>query len=300
MPLSETLRDRRPAILLAALTLLVVAALTHSSSSSSSSSSPAAAPSAPAPSLLAAANNPSSSPACAKPKTPTTNPTPNTPKNTKMGLLGGPTASNPEESRHAAQFAVEKLASNAAFPKSGALSLARVVSAQRQVVAGTNHILVLETKDASGAVKTVRATVYEKLPDRERNGARDMELTKFSVDGPAAEGVECGAGGGGGGSSSWQAAAARAAVAGINARSNSLVPYELSAVLDAKAAASPGGASELRLRLKRGDKSETFRVSVREKGEEVKAAAGGGVGATAAGTGAGAGGYGLVSFAHEP
>jgi hypothetical protein len=217
-----------------------------------------------------------------------------------MGLLGGPTASNPEESRHAAQFAVEQLQGNSAFPKQGALSLARVVSAQRQVVAGTNHILVLETKDASGALKTVRATVWEKLPDHARNGARDLELTKFTVqDGgaPAAEGVECGAGGAASSASSasWQDAAARAAVAGINARSNSLIPYELSAVLEAKAAGSPGGASELRLRLKRGDKSETFRVSVKEKEGKDKA----GVGATAAG-GAGAGGYGLVSFAHEP
>lgn len=288
MPLSETLRDlardrpRRSAVLLAALTLLAVAALTSSSSSSKAAPPPSSSSSAaPSPSLLAASSS-SSSPACAK------NPQPTKSKNT-MGLLGGPTASNPEESRHAAQFAVEQLQSNSAFPKQGALSLARVVSAQRQVVAGTNHILVLETKDASGALKTVRATVWEKLPDHARNGARDMELTKFAIDGgaPAAEGVECG--GPAVASSSWQDAAARAAVAGINARSNSLVPYELSAVLEAKPAGSPGGASELRLRLKRGDKSETFRVSVKEKEK--------GVGATAAG---GAGGYGLVSFAHEP
>lgn len=293
MRLVDLARDspRRSAALLA-VTLLAVAVLT-SSSSSSSSKAPSSASASASPSHLAASS--SSPPACAKKPSTTNN------NNSNMGLLGAPAASDPEESRHAAQFAVEQLQSNAAFSKApGALALARVVSAQRQVVAGTNHVLVLETRDASGAVKTVRATVWEKLPDASRNGARDMELTKFTVaDGgaPAAEGVvECGAGGGGGGASppGWRDAAARAAVDGINARSNSLVPYELSAVLEAKRVASPGEASELRLRLKRGDKSETFRVSVEEKEQ-----GGGAVGATAAAA-AGGGSFGLVSFANEP
>jgi hypothetical protein len=225
-----------------------------------------------------------------------------------MGLLGAPTSGgDPEESRHAALFAVAQLEANAAFPKApGALSLARLVSAQRQVVAGTNHALVLETKDASGALKTVTATVYEKLPDHARNGARDMELTKFQVaDGgaPAAEGAEEQGGGAaaadcaGAGAGSWQDEAARAAVAGINARSNSLVPYELAAVLEAKR--GDGSASELKLELRRGaggapeGKRETFRVSVEERPPA------GGVGASASPPGGGKR-YGLVSFAHEP
>jgi hypothetical protein len=281
MLLSEAVRDlardrpRRVAVLVAALVLVALAAVLASSSSSSSPSSSSSSSTLPA------------SPArlCAT-KTKTT-------KN-NMGLLGAPTAGNPDESRHAAEFAVAQLQANAAFPKTGdaPLALARLVSAQRQVVAGTNHVLVLETKDGSGAIKTVHATVWEKLPDRERNGQRDMELTKFQVaDGgaPAAEGVEEGGGGGceGAAAAGWQGAAARAAVDGINARSNSLVPYELSAVLEAKRGASAADPAELKLELKRGDKSETFRVSVREKEEKEAEAANGGA-------------FGLLSFAHEP
>ena len=301
MLLSETIRDlardrpRRSAVLLASLTLLAVAALTSTSSSSKAASAPSPASSS-GPSLLAASpSRPAAAKACTKSTTARSITT-----NKSMGLLGGPTAGDPEESRRAAEFAVAQLQTNSAVAKTGALSLARIVSAQRQVVAGTNHILVLETKDAAGTLKTVRATVWEKLPDHSRNGApRDLELTRFSVaDGgaPAAEGVECGGGNGSGAaSSSWQDAAARAAVEGINARSNSLVPYELAAVLDAKrGAAGADSPAELRLRLKRGDKSETFRVSVKEK-----AAASGGA-AVGAAKGGGGSSFGLVSFAHEP
>jgi hypothetical protein len=319
MLLSETIRDlardrpRRSALLLAAVTLLAVAAL--SSLSSKAESAPS---SAPAPALLLVAppatsktattssSRPATPAACTKAANNAKSATSDNNNKSAMGLLGGPTAGDPEASRAAALFAVSQLQGNSAFPKQGALSLARIVSAQRQVVAGTNHILVLETKDAAGATRTVRATVWEKLPgasaSARNDGAaapRDMELTKFSLEeaGPAAEGVECPPSSS---SSSWEDAAARAAVDGINARSNGLVPYELAAVLDAKPAAGGAGAGaatashELRLRLKRGDKSETFRVSVKEK------AAGG-----AAGVGAAAGGgspstFGLVSFAHEP
>jgi len=272
MLLSEAVRDlardrnRSRSAVLAVLVLVALVALLVSSSSPSSSSS-ASAPAPPARSLCAT-------------KTKTTN----------MGLLGGPSASaNPAESLRAAEFAVEQLQTNSAFPKQGAVSLARLVSAQTQVVAGTNHILVLETKDDSGKIKTVHATVWEKLPDRERNGARDLELTKFSVaDGggaPVAEGVECGDA-----DEQWQGAAARAAVDAINARSNSLVPYELAAVLEAKRADASPSSAELKLRLKRGDKSETFRVSVEEKGA-VGAAGNGGASSPS---------FGLVSFAQEP
>ena len=59
-------------------------------------------------------------------------------------------------------------------------------------------------------------------------------------------------------------------------------------------AAGADSPAELRLRLKRGDKSETFRVSVKEK-----AAASGGA-AVGAAKGGGGSSFGLVSFAHEP
>lgn len=55
-----------------------------------------------------------------------------------------------------------------------------------QVVAGVNHILVLELKDEAGP-KTVEVTVWEKLPSSVKANDAPMELTNFKLVGPAAE-----------------------------------------------------------------------------------------------------------------
>lgn len=71
-------------------------------------------------------------------------------------------------------------------------------------------------------------------------------------------------------SGDWTAAA-RHAVDGINARSNSLVPYALVAVESAEpsseeAAAGGGATTRLVLSLQRGDRRERMAATVEDKG----------------------------------
>lgn len=69
-------------------------------------------------------------------------------------------AENDAGVQKAADFALGELSSK----EGGALKLDRVVSAERQVVAGTNYRLKLATTNAGGARATYSVVVYERLP----------------------------------------------------------------------------------------------------------------------------------------
>lgn len=105
-------------------------------------------------------------------------------------MLGGVSdAEIDEHTNEVAGFAVQQLNSNSNFAKDGQLKLGKVVSAKRQVVAGINHMLTIETTDASGKVQTVEVTVWEKPAYNKPTNEPPMELTKFKVvgAGPIAE-----------------------------------------------------------------------------------------------------------------
>eukprot|EP00882_Tetradesmus_deserticola_P000738 GHRQ01000806.1.p2 GENE.GHRQ01000806.1~~GHRQ01000806.1.p2 ORF type:complete len:126 (+),score=34.16 GHRQ01000806.1:344-721(+) len=103
-------------------------------------------------------------------------------------MLGGPSdAPIDDHTNEIATFAVEQLKHGKAnFAIKGNLQLAKVVSAKRQVVSGTNHILVVEAADDAGP-KTLELTVWEKLPSNVKENEAPMELTHFKMVGPAAE-----------------------------------------------------------------------------------------------------------------
>jgi hypothetical protein len=85
-----------------------------------------------------------------------------------------------------AEFAVTQLNGKANFPKQGTVKLGKVLSAKTQVVAGTNHVLTIETSDDAGS-KTVEVKVWEKLPSNVKANESPLELTEFKLTGPVAE-----------------------------------------------------------------------------------------------------------------
>lgn len=102
-------------------------------------------------------------------------------------MLGGAKDAKVDENTiRVAEFAVTQLNGKANFPKQGSLKLGKVVAAKTQVVAGTNHILTLETTDDAGS-KTVEVKVWEKLPSNVKANESPLELTDFKVAGPVAE-----------------------------------------------------------------------------------------------------------------
>lgn len=104
-------------------------------------------------------------------------------------LLGGHKAVTPgADEQRIADWAVSQLSSGGAnFPVAGSLRLSKVVSAKRQVVAGTNHVLTLDVADDAGP-KTVEVTVWEKLPTNVAANESPLQLTANKlVGGPVAE-----------------------------------------------------------------------------------------------------------------
>eukprot|EP00877_Chromochloris_zofingiensis_P011502 jgi/Chrzof1/6605/Cz19g02120.t1 len=173
-------------------------------------------------------------------------------------MLGGVSdAEIDEHTNEVAGFAVQQLNSNSNFAKDGQLKLGKVVSAKRQVVAGINHMLTIETTDASGKVQTVEVTVWEKPAYNKPTNEPPMELTKFKVvgAGPIAEANE-----------EWNTAAQHG-LDQINQRSNSLYPYQLVDVT--KATPSNDGNVDLLLVVKRGERiQESFKVTVKKHDDD--------------------------------
>ncbi|KAF6263600.1 hypothetical protein COO60DRAFT_1634990 [Scenedesmus sp. NREL 46B-D3] len=168
-------------------------------------------------------------------------------------MLGGPSdAPIDDRTNEIATFAVEQLKHGKAnFAIQGNLQLAKVVSAKRQVVSGTNHILVVEAADDAGP-KTLEVTVWEKLQCNVKENEAPMELTHFKMVGPAAEA----------GGDEWSKAAQQG-VAQLNQRSNSLFPYQLLRVLSATPSNDGSSNTELLVEVKKGEKEEKFALTVK-------------------------------------
>lgn len=102
-----------------------------------------------------------------------------------MTLIGGAKEQAPDASGlAAAQFAVGELNSKNDVTKDGALSLGSIVSYKTQVVAGTNHIMTIQTTDGAGKAHAFDVTVWEKLPGQANDGP--YQLTHYK---PAAGAV---------------------------------------------------------------------------------------------------------------
>lgn len=152
------------------------------------------------------------------------------------------------------------------------LEFGRVVKAQEQVVAGSMHHLTLEAIDG-GEKKIYEAKVWVKswLNFKElqefKEVAGDAPLFTTSDLGVKKDGHKPG----------WQSVpiddpqvqdAANHAIKTIQQRSNSLVPYELHEVADAKAEVIDDVAKfNILLKLKRGEKEEKFKVEVHKNNE---------------------------------
>ncbi|KAF1885070.1 hypothetical protein Lal_00028959 [Lupinus albus] len=188
-----------------------------------------------------------------------------------MSIPGGITDSegfqNSLEIEDLARFAVDQHNNK----QNALLEFARVVKAQEQVVSGTLHHLTLEAIDA-GEKKTYHAKVWVKP------WLNFKELTEFKhvADAPLFTSADLGlkkdvhkSG--------WQSVptqdpqvqdAADHALKTIQQRSNSLMPYELHEVVDAKAEVIDDFAKfNLLLKVKRGDKEEKFKVEVHKNNE---------------------------------
>ncbi|XP_058744196.1 cysteine proteinase inhibitor 6-like [Vicia villosa] len=185
------------------------------------------------------------------------------------GIYDSPTSQNSLETESLARFAVDQ--HNA--KQNSLLEFARVVKAQEQVVAGTMHHLTIEAVDA-GEKKIYNAKVWVKP------WLNFKELQEFKHagdgDGPSFTSADLGVKKDGP-KPGWQSVptedpqvqeAADHALKSIQQRSNSLVPYELHEVSDAKAEVNDDVAKfDLLLKLKRGEKQEKFKVVVHKNNE---------------------------------
>ncbi|KAK7256937.1 hypothetical protein RIF29_30549 [Crotalaria pallida] len=183
------------------------------------------------------------------------------------GLHDSPGTRNSLEIESLAKFAVDEHNKK----QNALLEFARVVKAREQVVAGTLHHLTIEAIDG-GEKKIYEAKVWVK------QWLNFKELTEFkhADDAPSFTSADLGVkkdvhqpG--------WQSVptqdpqvqdAADHALKTIQQRSNSLVPYELHEVVDAKAEVIDDFAKfNLLLKVKRGDKEEKFKVEVHKNNE---------------------------------
>ncbi|XP_027355042.1 cysteine proteinase inhibitor 6 [Abrus precatorius] len=188
-----------------------------------------------------------------------------------MATLGGVHDSqgsqNSGEIEALARFAVDEHNKK----QNALLEFARVVRAREQVVAGTLHHLTLEAIDA-GEKKIYEAKVWVKpwmnfKELQEFKPADDAPLFTNADLGVKKDGHKPG----------WQSVpthdpqvqdAANHAIKTIQQRSNSLVPYELHEVADAKAEVIDDFAKfNMLLKVKRGNKEEKFKVEVHKNNQ---------------------------------
>lgn len=151
--------------------------------------------------------------------------------------------SNDAGVQEAANFAVSEISKD--------LKLEKVLSAHKQVVAGTNYKLELQTSGGN-----FEATVFKGLGD----GPHELKTYKRM------EGGSSGGGGEGqlGGSKQLSAddeevqKAAKGALDALGSRSNSLYPYKLQKVLKASSKVHGGGTEyKLQLEVTQGDDAAT-------------------------------------------
>ncbi|KAL3679220.1 hypothetical protein R1sor_022176 [Riccia sorocarpa] len=180
-------------------------------------------------------------------------------ENAMAGLLGAPKevnhSENSAEMDEIGQFAVDQY--NTKEGKN--LSFHKIISAKKQVVAGTMYHLVIEAH-GDEAVKNYEAKVWHKPYENHKsleqfkphdgsaNSASQSEVAGMrSVSGEDPVIKE----------------AADHALKGLNDRSNSLVPYELRQVLSAHAEASDEETNiSLRLKVARGAKEEEVKADL--------------------------------------
>ncbi|KAL9298282.1 hypothetical protein ACSQ67_024178 [Phaseolus vulgaris] len=188
-----------------------------------------------------------------------------------MATLGGVHDSqgsqNSLETESLARFAVDEHNKK----QNSLLEFAGVVRAQEQVVSGTLHHLTLEAVEA-GEKKLYEAKVWVKP------WLNFKELQEFKPAGVASPFTSADLGvKKDGHKSGWQSVpahdpqvqdAANHAIRTIQQRSNSLVPYVLHEVTDAKAEVVDDFAKfNLLLKVKRGEKEEKFKVEVHKNNQ---------------------------------
>lgn len=189
-----------------------------------------------------------------------------------MATLGGVRESQPSneingEIEGLGQFAVQEHNNK----QNALLEFVRVVKAQEQVVSGKLHHLTVEVVDA-GKKKLYEAKVWVKP----WMSFKELQEFKHVGDSPSFTSSDLGVKIDGH-APGWQAVpahdpvvqdAAHHAVKTIQQRSNSLFPYELQEVVDAKSEVVDESAKiNMVIKLKRGDKEEKFKVEVHKNNE---------------------------------
>nr|ACU24145.1 unknown [Glycine max] len=190
-----------------------------------------------------------------------------TPMATIGGLRDSQGSQNSVQTEALARFAVDEHNKK----QNSLLEFSRVVRTQEQVVAGTLHHLTLEAIEA-GEKKLYEAKVWVKpwlnfKELQEFKPAGDVPSFTSADLGVKKDGHQPG----------WQSVpthdpqvqdAANHAIKTIQQRSNSLVPYELHEVADAKAEVIDDFAKfNLLLKVKRGQKEEKFKVEVHKNNQ---------------------------------
>ena len=183
------------------------------------------------------------------------------------GLRDSQGSQNSVQTEALARFAVDEHNKK----QNSLLEFSRVVRTQEQVVAGTLHHLTLEAIEA-GEKKLYEAKVWVKpwlnfKELQEFKPAGDVPSFTSADLGVKKDGHQPG----------WQSVpthdpqvqdAANHAIKTIQQRSNSLVPYELHEVADAKAEVIDDFAKfNLLLKVKRGQKEEKFKVEVHKNNQ---------------------------------
>ncbi|XP_021762341.1 cysteine proteinase inhibitor 6-like [Chenopodium quinoa] len=189
-----------------------------------------------------------------------------------MATLGGlresQGVSNDAEIENLARFAVDEHNKK----ENGMLEFARVIKAKEQVVAGTLHHFTIEAIDA-GKKKLYEAKVWVKP----WLNFKELQEFKHTEESPAAFSSSDLGANREGHTPGWKDVpvhdpevqnAAHHALKTIQQRSNSLFPYELQEVSHATAEVVEETAKfNLHLKVKRGEKQESFNVEVHKNSE---------------------------------
>ncbi|KAI9157763.1 hypothetical protein LWI28_027549 [Acer negundo] len=183
------------------------------------------------------------------------------------GVSDSKCAENSVEIDNLGRFAVEQHNKK----ENAVLEFARVVKAQEQVVAGTLHHLTIEAIDA-GKKKLYDAKVWVKP----WLNFKDLQEFKHTGDSPSFTSSDLGCKRDGH-APGWKEVpvqdpevqhAANHAITSIQQRSNSLLPYVLQEIVQAKAEVVDEFAKfNMLLKVKRGEKVEKFNVEVHRKNE---------------------------------
>ncbi|CAL8464567.1 g4102 [Coccomyxa elongata] len=174
-------------------------------------------------------------------------------------LLGGykkhDDHSNDARIQEAANFAVEKLSEQ----RNEKLDLIKVLSAHTQVVAGTNYKLLLDIANSSNKLEHIEATVYEPLGNQEKQLTSTRTPTPDQVEQQTEATSERKNGGLLGGYKEVSTdddevlEAANFAAEQLSQRSNSLYPFKVKEVLQAKTKVANGRVFDMAIKLSQGD-----------------------------------------------